>query len=532
MGCNTSRHYSDGKPTAVAICRHRCNFLDDALHHNNALIQSHVTYMNSLKTLGDSLHRFLILIINNDQEPNAAVSNSDDDDSDDDVIAVSTPDHQPPMISSAWDFLNFFEPLYDYNTNSTTVVNVNVNDIETEKVIVKSKNEEVNTSSVSEIMSQVKLMFDNASASGIHVLNLLDAPDHICNNIIVPEISVLCDEELVVNARSLSTSLRKLCVWEKKLYDEVKAEEKLRITYSRKCRQVMILEKKGGDAQKLDSLRVLLGNLSTEIKISVQVIDKLSVTINKLRDEELWPQISKLVNGWLVMWKTMLDCHRSQSKAITKVENFDAILSIHKLDNSHLEAAIQLKIELQSWKLNFCNWIDAQKGYVKALHGWLLKCLRYEPEETLDPEIIGAPPVFKIFHYWFKAMDKISEKGVTITMHETIVSVNQFLERHNSVDLQQRVVADKDMERKVKILEREEQKVQKLMQAREKKMVLVNGEANSLLFVGDRLHHTSDSVSLHTCLTQFFPSMEGLSYNFTQIYEELRTHIDELQNSC
>ena len=54
MGCATSK--LDDLP-AVALCRDRCNFLDDAVRMRYALADAHVGYMQSLVAVGVSLHR-------------------------------------------------------------------------------------------------------------------------------------------------------------------------------------------------------------------------------------------------------------------------------------------------------------------------------------------------------------------------------------------------------------------------------------------------------------------------------------------
>ena len=54
MGCATSK--LDDLP-AVALCRDRCNFLEDAVQLRYDLADAHVAYMQSLTTIGVSLHR-------------------------------------------------------------------------------------------------------------------------------------------------------------------------------------------------------------------------------------------------------------------------------------------------------------------------------------------------------------------------------------------------------------------------------------------------------------------------------------------
>lgn len=74
----------------------------------------------------------------------------------------------------------------------------------------------------------------------------------------------------------------------------MQAEEKLRILYARKYKQMKSLDDKG--AETLEAARTMLRALSTKIQIAFHVIDKMSISINKLRDEELWPQINDLVH--------------------------------------------------------------------------------------------------------------------------------------------------------------------------------------------------------------------------------------------
>ena len=69
----------------------------------------------------------------------------------------------------------------------------------------------------------------------------------------------------------------------------------MRILHQKKCRQLRRMNKKRADAQKVDSLKTFIGILATKMKISIQVVDKISNTICKLREEELWPQISTFI---------------------------------------------------------------------------------------------------------------------------------------------------------------------------------------------------------------------------------------------
>ena len=56
------------------------------------------------------------------------------------------------------------------------------------------------------------------------------------------------NKEKGLRYENLSSTLKKLCMWEKKLYDEVKAEGKLRMLHEKKCRQLRRMSKKGATA--------------------------------------------------------------------------------------------------------------------------------------------------------------------------------------------------------------------------------------------------------------------------------------------
>ncbi|XVE56265.1 hypothetical protein DITRI_Ditri03aG0224500 [Diplodiscus trichospermus] len=683
MGCATSK--LDQLP-AVSLCRDRCNFLEDALQQSYALADAHVAYMQSLMTLGPTLHHFFAQSLKSTSGDDSAVStekppkqpsplsspehslsssNSDshiqfDTDSEEEetgkdfirsfnqmhpnylnhgiLTSYSLPNRNyhantyqnsefngsgwktpppPAPRSEAWDYLNFFDEIYERyelpyssskaeknkeeahnleaqqqvkqihgdgkssakdtkekrkeNTSGEAVPVKNGDaenkkkvDSETEKVQKRTDlNEPKNQSgkqSVSEVMKELQVLFEKASESGNEVLKMLDTGKfryhhknsvyqgstkmfHMITSNSLETESLLSKEKIgyvdndeIVSSQNLSSTLRKLCMWEKKLYDEVKAEEKLRIIHAKKCRQIKSLDQKGADAHRVDSTRTLIRALSTKMRVAVQVIDKIAITINKLMDEELWPQINELIHRLFGMWKVMLECHSCQCQKVMEAECLDVIAMNGKLNDAHLEVAIKLKLEVQSWSLSFSSWIEAQRGYVKALKGWLRRCLLHEPEETADgvshssPGGCEAPPVFMIVNKWSEAMDRLSDKEVVEAFHGLFMSISQVLEQHNA-DLQQRILADKDMERKLKMWGKEEQKMQKIMKDRVKKMTPLAREESDFLLPRDttRCSDIRDATSLQCGLKQMLMAMEKLATQSRQAYEELHKCIEEVR---
>ncbi|KAK3143984.1 hypothetical protein QOZ80_4AG0307410 [Eleusine coracana subsp. coracana] len=186
--------------------------------------------------------------------------------------------------------------------------------------------------------------------------------------------------EKMADSLTLSSTLEKLYFWERKLYSEVKAEEKMRLLIVKNSKRLKLLDQRGSEPQKIDATRNLLRKLSTKIRISVRVIAKISKKINRVRDEELWPQVNVLIVGFVKMWQDKLDSYQSQCQVISEVKNLNSVDS----GGSSRDLAIELELELIKWIINFSSWVSAQRNFAKALNGWLALCLNYEPEEACN----------------------------------------------------------------------------------------------------------------------------------------------------
>ncbi|KAF5727119.1 hypothetical protein HS088_TW22G00806 [Tripterygium wilfordii] len=419
---------------------------------------------------------------------------------------------------------------------------------------------------VSEVAVEIKAQFERASESGNEIAKILEVGKlpyqrkHISSKMlhaVTLSLSVVSsqpstskavgsssstdkaspayleiEDELAIRTKNLSSTLQKLYLWEKKLYTEVKAEEKMRVLHDRKCKRLKRLDERGAEVHKVDSTRSLIRSLSTKIRIAIQVVDKISVTLNKIRDEELWPQLNELIKGLTRMWQGMLECHHTQSLAVREARNLGRLGSSKKLGDAHLEATLRLEHELLNWTFRFSSWIRAQKGYVRALNNWLMKCLLNEPEETEDgrppfsPGRIGAPPVFVICNQWTQALDRISEKEVVQSMRTFALSVFQLWE-HDKLEMRERMMANKDLERKVRNLDRDDQRIQKEIQAFDKKIILAD-DGNSLSVSGHAVFQSDASNgNLQGSLQSIFEAMERFTADSKKAYEELLQRSEE-----
>ncbi|KAL5704399.1 hypothetical protein ACHQM5_022836 [Ranunculus cassubicifolius] len=265
---------------------------------------------------------------------------------------------------------------------------------------------------------------------------------------------------------NLSATLERLYTWERKLYKEVKGEERLRVIYEKKFKKLNSLGTTGADPDKIEATHVATRKLLTKIDVALRTVDAIAKEIHKLREEELQPQITELINGLIRMWKFMFKCHTKQFQAIKDSKNRILMANVGSQTSSSLRATVELELELRNWCTHFTNWINTQKAYVESLNSWLSRCLLKEPEVTDDgivpfsPSRAGAPPIFVICNDWFHAMERLSESEVESKMNAFASNLHQLWERQDE-EQRQRLNAEylkKDFEKRLLTLRKEQVK--------------------------------------------------------------------------
>ncbi|KAF2544268.1 hypothetical protein F2Q68_00028829 [Brassica cretica] len=159
-----------------------------------------------------------------------------------------------------------------------------------------------------------------------------------------------------------------------------------------------------------------------------------------------------------------------------------------------------------------------------------MKCLLYEPEETPDgiapfsPGRIGAPPIFVICNQWSQALDRISEKEVIEAMRSFTTSVLQLWEQDR---LETTAMGQGDAEKRVRNMDREEQRIHREIQALEKKMVLV-APGDGLSLSGNVVYQSDTSNdSLQGSLQRIFEAMERFTGESVRAYDDLLVRAEE-----
>ncbi|KAK3037137.1 hypothetical protein RJ639_031024, partial [Escallonia herrerae] len=232
----------------------------------------------------------------------------------------------------------------------------------------------------------------------------------------------LFDEFGAMESGNHSSTLGRLYAWEQKLYEEVKAGYEMRKLYQRKCSQLSNQDAKGNGFGSLDKTRDEVRDLHSQILVTIRTADSISKRIQKLRDEELQPQLVELLHGLVRTWKVMMKSHQVQNRTMFEVKSFNCPAFGQFSNDSHRLATLQLEAELENWHACFAGYVSAQKAYIKALNGWASKFIA--PEIDLYPCVsssvpqyqINGPPLLVICQDWLVYLEKLPSKTVAYAL--------------------------------------------------------------------------------------------------------------------
>ncbi|KAF3534475.1 hypothetical protein DY000_02037001 [Brassica cretica] len=231
--------------------------------------------------------------------------------------------------------------------------------------------------------------------------------------------SEFSEESSCMLSGSHQSTLDRLYAWEKKLYDEVKSGERIRIAYEKKCLALRNHDVKGDNSSAVDKTRAMMRDLHTQMNVSIHSIESISERIETLRDQELLPQLLELLQGLARMWKVMAECHQIQKRTLDDAKRLLAAANHKKRQQSSLPeintqrlARSDLVAQLQNWRVCFQAWITSQRSYVLSLTGWLLRCFRCDP----DPEKVRLTTcphrIYEVCIGWSRLLNGLNEKPV------------------------------------------------------------------------------------------------------------------------
>ncbi|KAL2338671.1 hypothetical protein Fmac_013117 [Flemingia macrophylla] len=222
---------------------------------------------------------------------------------------------------------------------------------------------------------------------------------------------------------SHQSTLDRLYAWEKKLFEEVRSGERVRIAYEKKCQQLRNHDINGEEPSSLDKTRATIRDLQTRITVSIHSVEAISRRIETLRDDELHPQLLELVQGLAKMWKVMAECHQTQKRTLDDAKILLIDTDARKQCATSLtdpqrlaRSASNLKTELKNWRNAFESWITSQRSYIHALTGWLLRCVRCEHDQSTlacsPRRSSGTHPLFGLCVQLSRRLDALQETAV------------------------------------------------------------------------------------------------------------------------
>lgn len=281
----------------------------------------------------------------------------------------------------------------------------------------------------------------------------------------------LFDETGGMESGSHLSTLGRLFAWEKKLYDEVKAGNEMKKIYERKSSQ---LSTENGSNKR--GIEDQVNDLYSRLMVSIKICDSISTRIEKVRDDELQPQLIELLHGLTKTWKVMLESHKTQSRTMFEVKTFPSVAALTNDRSRHL-ATLQLEAEIQNWRMCFSSYIAATEAYIEALCEWAYRTIAPENES-------GSPPlVFAVCRDWLTVTKNLPDKAVTYAMKRFAKDL-RTLWAQQGIEQQQKRKVDRlvaESEKRVVGFEREERNIVSLKPMNVKNKVDVLAEKKAQL---------------------------------------------------
>ncbi|KAJ6406335.1 hypothetical protein OIU84_009957 [Salix udensis] len=211
-----------------------------------------------------------------------------------------------------------------------------------------------------------------------------------------------------------ATILDKLLAWEKKLYDEVKQGELMKLEYKKKVVLLNKQKKRGASTESLEKTKAAVSHLHTRYIVDMQSMDSTVSEVNQIRDQQLYPKLVYLVDGMAEMWASMCSHHESQLKIVTDLKSLDVNHAIKETSKHHHERTIQLLKVVQGWHSQFEKLVTHQKQYIHTLTSWLkLNLIPIESslkEKISSPLRAQSPPIQALLHSWHDSLEKLPDE--------------------------------------------------------------------------------------------------------------------------
>ncbi|KAM7261219.1 hypothetical protein ACFE04_026694 [Oxalis oulophora] len=329
----------------------------------------------------------------------------------------------------------------DNNTKSSSPVNYNsyktggeisLNDDNNMKMVVRHKD-------LKEIVDALKDYFDKAAAAGDMVSEMLETgraqldksfkqlkktvyhSSSVLSNLSStwtskPPLSVRYRLETGSlegpgSSKSLCSTLERLLAWEKKLYEEVKAREGVKIAHEKKLATLQSQEYKGVDEIKVDKTKASITRLQSLIIVTSQAVSTTSTAIVGLRDSDLVPELVDLCHGFMYMWKSMHQYHEFQNNIVQQVRGLvNRSTKGESTSELHRQATRDLESAVNAWHSSFCRFLKFQRDFIQSLHGWFkLTLFPVSNDNNLSSRTGPQSEVYLFCDEWRLALDRVPD---------------------------------------------------------------------------------------------------------------------------
>ncbi|KAK8566289.1 hypothetical protein V6N12_059818 [Hibiscus sabdariffa] len=221
-----------------------------------------------------------------------------------------------------------------------------------------------------------------------------------------------------VLSRSHSSTIERLYAWEKKLYQEVKNAETIKMEHEKRVAQLRKLELKRAEYVKTEKTKKEIEKLESQMMVASQAIETISTEIIKLRESELYPQLLDLVKGLMCMWRSMYEIHQVHTHIVQQLKYLNFIPSTEPTSEIHRQSTLQLELEVQQWHSSFLDRIpdkvasEGIKSFLTVIHAIVVQ----QAEEHKQKK--KADSAFKEFEKKATELRSLESKHGSFSMPE------------------------------------------------------------------------------------------------------------------
>ncbi|CAK9133583.1 unnamed protein product [Ilex paraguariensis] len=261
-------------------------------------------------------------------------------------------------------------------------------------------------------------------------------------------------------SKGLCSTLERLLAWEKKLYQEVKAREGVKIEHEKKLSALQSQEYRGDMDAKLDKTKASITRLQSLIMVTSQAVSTTSSAIIGLRDTELVPQLVEFCHEFMYMWRSMNQFHEVQNDIVQQVRGLvNRSTKGESTSDLHRQATRDLESAVSAWHSSFCRLVKFQRDFICSLHGWFRHTLLPVNSEPTNGN--GEPSeAFMFCDEWKLALERLPDTVASEAIKSFINVVHSIsLKQTEELKIKKRTEsASKELEKKSSALRTIEKK--------------------------------------------------------------------------